>query len=188
MKLVLVSILIACAFGFARGGRLRGLVDARLRVAWLVPVSLALQVAPFPRPLAVPLLLASFVLLLEFAVLNLTMPGFVLIAVGVAMNFAVIATNHGMPVSRGALVSSGQLDSLHQLVTNGGAKHHLAGPHDVLLPLADEISLGPKVRQVVSAGDVATYAGVMWFVAAAMVAGRGRRPRVLPAPAVGAAT
>jgi Family of unknown function (DUF5317) len=187
VKLVLAFLLIACGLGYARGGRLRGLVEARLRAPWLVVVGLALQVAPLPRSLAwlaVPLLLLSFVLLMEFTVLNLNAPGFVLILIGVLLNFGVISANHGMPVSRASLVSSGQMDTLDTLVANGGAKHHLAGPHDVLLPLADEISLGSTVHQVVSLGDVATYGGVMWFVAGAMIRTRSEsrgRPRELVA-------
>jgi hypothetical protein len=183
VKLVVISILIALVFGRARGGRLRSLADTKLRSSWLALSGLLLQMAPLPRSLvwlSVPLLGLSFVMLLAFAVLNLSAPGFVLVLVGVALNFAVITANHGMPVSRAALVSSGQMDTLHDLVASGGAKHHLAGPGDVLLPLADEISLGPTIHQVVSVGDLATYGGGIWFVAGAMARRRRDEPREVP--------
>src|SRR5438105_7800825 len=170
MKLIIAVILLAVLIGYARGGRLRRLVDTRLRAPWLVVAGLLLQVAPEPssmRWLAVPLLVLSFLLLMEFAVLNLASAGFVLILLGIVLNFTVIALNHGMPVSRPALVASGQQDTLAALVS-GGAKHHLAGPADVLLQLGDVISLGPLVHQIVSAGDIATYGGVVWFVIGAM--------------------
>jgi hypothetical protein len=130
--------------------------------------------------------MASFVLLLGFAVLNVRAPGFALILIGVALNFVVIAVNHGMPVSRGALVSSGQQDTLNALTRNEGAKHHLLGPGDALVPLADVISLGPQVHQIVSWGDVAAYSGAVWFVVGTMVRRRRTEPQ-LEASAVGEA-
>src|SRR3989442_4010639 len=186
MKFILLSILIACAIGYARGGRLHNLVESRLRASWLIVVGLAMQVAPIPNSIekvAVPLLLVSFVFLLWFAVLNIRAAGFVLIVVGIVLNFTVIAANRGMPVSRSALVSSGQLSTLKAL-RDGGVKHHLAGPGDVLLPLADEISLGDVVGQVVSVGDLFTYGGVMLFVSGSMAFGRKRR-RDPPLPMAG---
>jgi len=179
MKLILGSILLAFLIGFARGGRLPRLVETRLRAPWLVVAGLFLQVVPLPSSmgwLPVPLLIGPFVLLMAFVVLNLPKPGFALILVGVALNFVVIAMNHGMPVSRHALTSSGQMGTLAALEA-GGAKHHLAGPEDTLMSLGDVISLGSRLHQIVSVGDVATYGGVMWFVAGSM----GRRRRTLGA-------
>jgi len=129
-----------------------------------------MQVAPLPsghQELAVPVLLLSFVPLSVFVVANIHIPGFVLLLVGLAMNFTVISVNHGMPVSVHALEASGQQQTLHELITHGGAKHHLMDPDDRLRPLADVIPVQP-VRQVVSVGDVVSYAGVAWVIAAGM--------------------
>jgi hypothetical protein len=112
--------------------------------------------------------MASFGLLFAFGVLNWRNAGFPLIVVGLCMNALVIGVNHGMPVQRQALVRSGQGATLALLEKEGGAKHHLAGPGDKLMFLGDVIPVPNPVGQVVSLGDVATYAGVMWFVIASM--------------------
>src|SRR5207237_4339059 len=70
---------------------------------------------------------------------------------------------------------SGQGATLALLEKEGGAKHHLAGPGDDVMFLGDVIPVPKPVGQVVSLGDVATYAGVMWFVIASMQPPR-RRP------------
>src|SRR6266567_3040768 len=111
MKLVVASILLAFLLGYLRGGRLHQLIDAKLRAPWLVLGGFILQVLPLPSSmpwLPVPLLILSFVLLMEFAVLNLALRGFALILIGIVLNFIVITPNHGMPVSRRALIASGQ--------------------------------------------------------------------------------
>jgi len=113
-------------------------------------------------------LLASFAALLGFTIANLRAPGFALIIVGLALNVTVIGANHGMPVTREALIRSDQADTLHSLITDGGAKHHLATDDSVLLPLADVIPIGDPVRQVASIGDLFVHLGVGWFIVMAM--------------------
>jgi hypothetical protein len=88
----------------------------------------------------------------------------------------VIAANHGMPVTRHALVVSGQQDTLDALVHDGGEKHHLSGPGDRLLFLADVTPIPPPVHQAVSAGDMVAYAGVAYVVVAAMRRRRDESP------------
>jgi hypothetical protein len=73
-----------------------------------------------------------------------------------------------MPVTRAAIVGSGQADTLDEIVDEGGNKHHLAGPDDQLLFLADSIGIPPPVSQAVSVGDILAYGGAMWFVVAGM--------------------
>jgi hypothetical protein len=124
--------------------------------------------------------MASFALLFAFAALNVRNPGFPLILVGLCLNALVIGVNHGMPVQRQALITSGQGSTLHLLAREGGAKHHLAGPDDRLMLLGDVIPVPKPVGQVISVGDVATYAGVMWFVVASMRP--SRRPEEAVAP------
>jgi uncharacterized protein DUF5317 len=110
--------------------------------------------------------------LMLFAALNLRLAGFALILVGLALNLTVIAANQGMPVTKNALIKSGQGEVLGELRKEPGAKHFLARPGDVVLePLADVIPLGDPLDQVVSVGDLVVYAGVMWLIVAAM---RGR--------------
>ena len=174
MKIILGAILVAVALGYALGGYLDNLLTDRIRWGILAFVGLFLQVLPVPMAgvdLPLVLLFVSFAVLLAFGLRNIRVAGFALILVGLSLNLLVIAVNHGMPVPRHALVASGQQDTLRMLIQDGGAKHHLAGSGDMLLPLADAIAIGPPIRQALSVGDVLSYLGVMWFIVAAM---RGR--------------
>jgi hypothetical protein len=119
----------------------------------------------------------SFVILAAFAIVNIRTTGFWLILAGIALNFTVIVVNEGMPVSRAAIVASGQASTVDELVTDGGAKHHLASGEDELRFLGDVIAIR-ALEQAISIGDVFTYGGVMVLI----VAGMGRRPQVSRVP------
>jgi hypothetical protein len=178
MRLILAAIVLAIAIGYAIGGSLRNFGGDRLRWPLLAVAGLGLQLWPVSATrseLGFGLLMASFGLLFVFGVLNFRNPGFPLIVIGLCMNALVIGVNHGMPVQRQALIRSGQGGTLLLLEKEGGAKHHLSGPKDHLLFLGDVIPVPNPVGQVVSSGDIATYAGVMWFVIASMQPSR-RRP------------
>jgi hypothetical protein len=182
MKMAIAALALAALAGLASGGTFSGFAATRMRLSILAIVGLGLQVLPVPgRALPLLLLYVSFAVLFVFGMANRRMPGIPLILLGIVLNFTVIATNGGMPVTRHALVASGQQDTLTLLVHDGGAKHHLATSSDVLLTLADVIPVR-GVDQAVSPGDVVTYAGVMWLVVASM----RRRPRTSrPAPRMG---
>ncbi len=161
--------------GYALGGRLQHLLDRRL--TWLPLALAAFLVQAIPvhtKGLAVALLLASFVMLLAFGMANLSAPGIPLLCIGVLMNFAVIAANSGMPVPGSSLIASGQESTLPAL-QHSAVKHHLAGPDDVLVPLADVIAVGPPVHLLFSPGDLAAFAGMAWLVIGGMR--RRYRPR-----------
>jgi Family of unknown function (DUF5317) len=171
MRLIFAAIVVAILIGYALRGSLRNFSGARIRWPLLALAGLALQLWPVSASsstLGFTLLMVSFALLFAFGVLNVRNPGFPLIIVGLCLNALVIGVNHGMPVQREALIRSGQGSTLKLLTTEGGAKHHLARPDDRLLFLCDVIPVPKPVGQVVSLGDVFTYAGVMWFVIAAM--------------------
>jgi Family of unknown function (DUF5317) len=183
MRLILATLALAGAIGFIAGGRPSALASLKVRWTPAALIGLALQLAPAPGPTwGLVLLFASFVLLTGFAVVNVgaRLPGFVLILLGVVMNFTVIGVNQGMPVSREALVASHQEKSLPILLERPGAKHHLAGPDDRLMLLADVIAV-PPLEQVISLGDILAYTGVVWLVVAGM---RRREPLVAPKAAV----
>jgi hypothetical protein len=146
-----------------------------------------MQLAPVPGDsdtsdaIALGMLIASYPVLLLFALRNIRMAGFSLIAAGLAMNFLVISANGGMPVTRYALIHSGQRDVLSLPVRKDiEPKHHIQRPDDVLLQLADVIPVGDPINQVLSGGDLVIYAGVMWLIVAAMrgqAVPSGYRPR-----------
>lgn len=177
MKLILGTLVVALGGGLLMGGRFSRLADLRIRWAPLALVAFAMQLVNPPGDWPLYLLLASFVLLSVFAVANIRTTGFALVLVGVAMNFAVIGLNGGMPVSRDALIASGQGGTLGDLVDDSDSyvKHHLAGDDRVLF-LGDVIALPPPVAQVISIGDIFTYGGVVVVI----VAGMRRRPEGAP--------
>src|SRR6186997_1098415 len=150
MILLIGVVLVSIGLGYLVGGRLSGFERFRLRWWFLAFVGLALQLAPVPADLATEFLIASYVLLLLFVAANLRAPGVWLILIGLALNLAVIAPNGGMPVSRSALVESGQASTLAELEKGAGTKHHLETSDDVLTPFADVIAIGSPVNQVAS--------------------------------------
>jgi hypothetical protein len=178
MLLLIGVVVLSIALGYLVGGRLSGFERFRLRWWFLAFAGLALQLAPVPQDLVTASLIASYALLLLFVAANLRAPGVWLILVGLALNLLVIAPNGGMPVSRSALAESGQADTLTELATGAGTKHHLQRSGDVLMPLADVIAIGSPVNQVASVGDVLVYAGLLWLIVGVM---RGAR-QVDPAP------
>jgi uncharacterized protein DUF5317 len=178
MILLAGIVLVSIGLGYALGGRLSGFERLRLRWWPLAFLGLALQLAPVPAGPATASLIASYVFLLMFTLANVRAPGIPLILIGLALNLAVIAPNGGMPVSRDALVRSGQASTLEDLRSGGGVKHHLEGPGDVLRPLSDIIAIGAPIDQVASVGDAFVYAGLIWLVVVVM---RGAK-RADPAP------
>ena len=185
MLLILSVVAGAVVLGYVLGGRLSAFEGFRLRWWVLAPLGLFMQLAPVPvegdvgDAIRVGLLIASYLVLFAFALSNIRVPGVPLILLGLAMNFVVITVNTGMPVSREALIASHQEEAVDQLEGGDIAKHHLATDDDALLFLADVIPVGRPFDQVVSAGDLVAYAGVMWLVAGIM---RRRRSATEPAP------
>jgi hypothetical protein len=178
MILLASIVLVSIGLGYVLGGRLGGFERFRLRWWPLAFLGLALQLAPVPAGLATASLIVSYVFLLMFTAANFRAPGIPLILIGLALNLAVIVPNGGMPVSRDALVRSGQASTLEDLRNGSGVKHHLERPDDVLTPLADIIAIGAPIDQVASVGDVFVYAGLIWLIVAVM---RGAR-QADPAP------
>jgi hypothetical protein len=170
MKLILGTLVITLVVGFLMGGRLSNLSRLRIRWAPLAIVGFAMQLINPPGNWPIFMLLGSFVLLSIFTFANIRTAGFAMILIGVAMNFAVIAVNSGMPVSRDALMSSGQGDTFADLANDADSyvKHHLADGDDRLLFLGDVIGVPPPVAQAISIGDVYTYGGVGMVIVAAM--------------------
>ncbi len=184
MRLILIAFPLAIGLGYLLGGRLRNLGGLRFRHGWAGLVGVGLQILPVGGVAGSLVLFASFALLLFVAVANRRLPGFALVVVGLCLNFLVIAVNEGMPVTREALTRSGQADTLHELETDGGAKHHLASSDDDLLFLADRLALPPPISQAISVGDIVAYAGVIWFVVAGMRRNEEEQPSDLPAAEV----
>jgi len=169
LRLILATVAVFVLVGLATGGSLRGLSTERIRWGSLAFAGVVAQFIVLGGALGYGLLILSFVLLIVFAVKNIKLPGFALVVLGLCLNAAVIVANHGMPVSASALRASNQADTLPELQQDrDGAKHVLADENTTLRFLGDVIPVGAPLNQVVSAGDVAAYIGVGWFVVGSM--------------------
>jgi hypothetical protein len=164
MRLVVLTIPVAVLVGYLAGGRLGNLANVRFRWPLSGLAGVALQFAPVAGTGGTLLLVASFLCLFVAAGVNRRLPGFALILLGLWLNFLVITVNGGMPVTRHALVASGQTNTLADLRSGADTKHHLASDQDVLVLLGDAIPIPAPVHQAVSIGDLLAYSGGMWFV------------------------
>jgi hypothetical protein len=191
MILFFGAIVFALVVGLVAGGSLHRFSELRLRWWLLAPIGLALQGVPLPdgrhgSDLVIRMIVfgTSYALLLAFVIRNRRIAGVPLIALGLLLNGLVVTANGGMPVSRSAFVESGQVNELHLLEADEGAKHHILVPgEDVLSPLGDVIAVPPPIAQVVSIGDVCVYAGLIWMIVAIMrgrTAGLDRHPEREP--------
>jgi hypothetical protein len=153
--------------GLATGGSLRHLLALRLRWPLVVLAALAVRLLGVFGPLATspltPLLFAaSLVALLTWSLWHRdVLRGSWLIAVGLAINLAVVLANGGrMPVSR-----AGAGDASSALVRHGvWGQYALAGPATRLHWIGDWIVLPPPVgrvvREVYSPGDLVVCLGL----------------------------
>ncbi|HET7235281.1 MAG TPA: DUF5317 domain-containing protein [Actinomycetota bacterium] len=180
MKLFALVIILSMLLGLAFGGRFSRLETLRLHWWGLALLGLGIQFVPLPEGAAgtdllvrSSVLAVSYTLLVTFAAANLRVRGMALILLGLAMNFAVIVANGGMPVKAQTLIDSGQEDVLASLEAERADKHHLLNETDVLTPLADVIAVPKPIGQAISIGDVFIYVGLIWTIVAAM---RGRTP------------
>jgi hypothetical protein len=166
IALVLVT---AIAVSLLRGGRISNLAEVRLRVWWMLFVGLGMQIvaANLPgrageaNPYAVGLILASYLPLIAVVVINREEAGMWIAAIGILMNFTVIAANQGMPVSPEAAHLAGAGSGSLEL----GAKHVVLDEGSTFPFLADIIPL-PLLRQVISLGDVFLAVGLGQFLEA----------------------
>ncbi len=166
--MILFTVAAAIVVGLIAGGTLRDFPSVKLRWWRAALAGAVLQFIPLEGTTGVILLLMSFAALLAFAVANVRTPGFGPILVGLALNALVITVNHGMPVTRHALVASHQTSTLDDLIHNGGAKHHLADSGTSLRLLGDVIPLGAPIDEAVSIGDLCMQVGAAWFIVLAM--------------------
>jgi hypothetical protein len=189
--LLLLSTMIALGLllGFSARGTLKGLKELQLRVVWVLFVSLVIALIPLfgdainrhRRPLQ----LVAFAGVLVFLVVNIATAGgevrgaLLVVTLGWALNFAVIAANGGMPLSRWAYTASNQSGAI--TVGKGGFyRIVLGGPHTKLYRLGDVIPVKPY-RVVVSIGDLLMIFGIALVIAAAMRTVRRGAPVEQPA-------
>lgn len=140
------GVLLGLIAGLAARRSWRPLVTVQIR--WfplLIAGLLARAVASFVPAIGFPLYLFALASTAASAAANVRLTGAVLVAIGGALNLAVVAVNHGMPVDPAAVASAGAAmptDALH--VALSGATQ-LAALGDII-PVA-------LAHAVYSAGD-----------------------------------
>jgi uncharacterized protein DUF5317 len=175
MSYLLVAVVAAAGIALLFGGSLRRILETRLRAAWALLVALALQgIIDVIEPLGsrnsdvgFGLLITSYVLLVGFCLANLKLRGMGVVAIGIAMNAAVIVVNRGMPV---------RLPPDTAVTTT--VKHHAERPSDRIDFLGDIIVVG---RRTLSFGDLILAVGLVdVLVHCSRAVARGPRPGAAP--------
>lgn len=168
MEIALLVALIAMLVGLARGGSLVPLIQTPFRRGILLAVALVVQLAfvAWPpswltRPGAMAIFLTTEVLVVGFLWLNRALPGMVWVAVGLALNAAVIVANGAMPVSQSAARIAGTeflTDSRH--VEHGlHLRNEALNDSSHLIVFSDIVPV-PILEKVVSGGDLLIAAGI----------------------------
>lgn len=156
MSFLFVTLALALGLALLTGGSLRRIAATQLRYPGILAVAVGIQVVlEVANPttgttghLGSALLVVSYAFLLLFCAANLRLRGMAVVAVGIALNGAVITLNSGMPVR----APEGAVETT--------AKHHAERPSDKLKPLGD-IILVPALRQSLSFGDLIMLVGLV---------------------------
>lgn len=175
---LLPSILVGLVFAALLGGKPSRILTVRLRAGRLVAVAITIQIllfsrlgASIPGTAARSLHLASYALLLVFAVANRRVRPLLAVSVGMALNALAISSNGGrMPLSRGAATAAGLAPTGHSNVSAGARQLQFLGDVFALprgLPLANAFSIG----------DVLIGFGMVAFIVTASLDDRTPRRR-----------
>jgi Family of unknown function (DUF5317) len=167
---LLVFLVVAAAglaVGRARGGVLRGVLEAdvkarRLGLACLalqaLVVALPLRMIGLPLGFGVLLLLLALATLLGVARANGRLPGVPLLALGLLLNLIVVVANMGMPVPAATLERAG-ISVEQPPPARPDAKHVMERAGTRLGLLGDRLAVRP-LRAVTGYGTVIELAGL----------------------------
>ncbi len=179
--MLLAGIALGLIAGLLAGGRLSNLLEVRLR--WMAAIFLAVFVRyateaalsrelPLAETFRVPLLAASYAILLLGTWSNRRLPGMSIAFVGILSNAVVIAVNGGhMPIWEPSLIAAGLTPAdvtgpLHVILPPTVDASFLAH----LGPLADVVPIPlPIVTNVASLGDVVVSLGLGFFLFATVL-------------------
>jgi hypothetical protein len=177
--MVFDGILISFIVGLLRKGNLRAFSQLNLKWGWIFPVLLVVQLAVFTLQndseflgqLSGSIYIVVYIIGLIFLYLNRRNPGFILIFIGVFLNFIVMVLNGGrMPVSveAAAVLDPGYIQALKESLY---AKHAMLTSTTHLGFLGDVIPISdPYPRtQIISIGDIIMNIGIFFFIQYLMV-------------------
>ncbi|MEH7247099.1 DUF5317 domain-containing protein [Neobacillus niacini] len=177
--MVFDGILISFIVGILRKGNLRAFSQLKLKWGWVFPLLLVVQLAVFMLQndsellgqLSGSIYIVVYIIGLLFLFLNRENPGFILIFIGVFLNFLVMVLNGGrMPVSveAAAVLDPGYIEALQESLY---AKHTALTSSTHLGLLGDVIPISdPYPRtQIISIGDIIMNIGIFFFIQYLMV-------------------
>ncbi|MEH7494833.1 DUF5317 domain-containing protein, partial [Neobacillus niacini] len=177
--MVFDGILISFIVGILRKGNLRAFSQLNLKWGWVFPLLLVVQLAVFMLQndseflgqLSGSIYIIVYIIGLVFLFLNRKNPGFILIFIGVFLNFIVMVLNGGrMPVSveAAAVLDPGYIQALKESLY---AKHAMLTSTTHLGFLGDVIPISdPYPRtQIISIGDIIMNIGIFFFIQYLMV-------------------
>jgi hypothetical protein len=177
--MVFDGILISFIVGVLRKGNLRAFSQLNLKWGWVFPLLLVVQLAVFSfqnnseflGQLSGSIYIVVYIVGLIFLFLNRKHPGFILIFIGVFLNFIVMVLNGGrMPVSveAAAVLDPGYIQALKESLY---AKHTMLTSTTHLGFLGDVIPISdPYPRtQIISIGDIIMNIGIFFFIQYLMV-------------------
>ncbi len=174
---LLLALLCGIIVGWTRGGSLVKLAQLPLRCGWLILVAFSLQIFIFSPQfeglgwsdrLGPVLYIASNLLLLLAAGLNLSLSGMKIFGLGLLLNFLVIATNGGyMPASPDDLARAGLAYEAELLRAKGHLTNATILTSETRLPFLADVLFLPSwlpLSNVFSIGDV--FIGIGAFILA----------------------
>jgi hypothetical protein len=177
--MVFDGIIISFIVGLFRKGNLRAFSQLNLKWGWVFPLLLIVQLTVFTLQnnseflgqLSGSIYILVYIIGLLFLFLNRKNPGFILIFIGVFLNFLVMVVNGGrMPVSveSAAVLDPGYIEALKESLY---AKHTMLTSTTHLGFLGDVIPISdPYPRtQIISIGDIIMNFGIFFFIQYIMV-------------------
>jgi hypothetical protein len=177
--MVFDGIIISFIVGLFRKGNLRAFSQLNLKWGWVFPLLLIVQLTVFMLQnnseilgqLSGSIYILVYIIGLLFLFLNRKNPGFILIFIGVFLNFLVMVVNGGrMPVSveSAAVLDPGYIAALKESLY---AKHTMLTSTTHLGFLGDVIPISdPYPRtQIISIGDIIMNIGIFFFIQYIMV-------------------
>jgi len=179
--LLVLTIAAAVLVVIMTWGDFRELGKLRIVGVWLLFVGLAIQIAlefvdfneDHMDTIGYGLLMVSYAFILSFCFANISIRGFGVITVGIALNALVIGLNQGMPT---VAVGNDKDGNRIEKPVERTVKHRPESDDDLLGFLGDEIVFPEPFDTVVSFGDLIMSVGICELAYYGTRRRRGRRP------------
>jgi hypothetical protein len=182
--ILVASLIVSILIGYARRGRLTGIVRSGLRGFWLIIAAFALESSTgllarwfptyFPEYIWIEILL-QYGLLFTFILLNGKRWDIMLMGLGILLNFLVIIVNGGrMPVSQDILDIPAFAGTVERIQSGAIPEYVIMKGGEPLWFLGDVIYVPIQGAGYGSVGDFILAAGLFLLVQSCMVKARPR--------------